>query len=324
MKGILGYFWIIYMFFFVIPFPMLMYYNTDYGVTESDGGTAPWLALTYLAVSVIAWIYLLTSWFKKWVLLPFRMRKDVLRLLKNGVKKKGRVLVSKEQGVFAAGIVTMEITFALQNFSGTEIKEQYVIHDTKPAERRYDVGKTIGVLVDDTLKARPYLTLEGATVGLRMGRMILLSLAWLAVAAAVAGYYCFSYVLENYGTGWRFLKFYHPLVLCGVILLASGIGWRWLLRMIAGSPENGLELKYYGILTEAAIVAAAQTGTYINEQPEIRFELRYQDQQGRTQNASVKKIVPLLELDITKQATVPIFYLKDKPQEVAFASDMEV
>src|SRR5439155_17483096 len=126
----------------------------------------------------------------------------------------------------------------------------------------------------------------------------------------------YSYMLENHGRGWRFMAFYHPLVLCPLILLVSRIGLGKLLKLFIGSPENVLQLKYYGLRTDAQIVSAEQTGTYINEQPQVRFELRYQDNLGKTHTASLKKIVPLLDLGMTKQEFVPVFYLKENPQQV--------
>lgn len=323
MKGFWSYFWIIYMLFFAIPFPMLLYYNTGYGEMEIGGGTNPWLALTYLALSVILWVILLQRWFRKWVLLPFLMRKNILRLLKDGVRKDAVVKQRKDILSAAPGVISQEITVSLRNFSGTDISEQLVVHDTKPELRRYEVGKTIQLMIDDKLKAVPYLVPDGVEVSLKPGRLILLFGIWLAVAAAVVWYYGFSYVLENNGRGWRFLAFYHPLLLCPLIILCSIGGLGLLLKMLAGSPEEQLQLKYYGIRTEAAILSASQTGTYINEQPQIKFELSYKDNAGKTHQVSLKKIVSLLDLDSTKRAVVPIFYLKEKPDQVIFASDLE-
>lgn len=70
------------------------------------------------------------------------------------------------------------------------------------------------------------------------------------------------------------------------------------------------------------MISANQTGTYINEQPMIRFELEYTDAMQQVRRASLKKIVNLLDLSVTKQETVDIFYLKDQPERIAFASDL--
>ncbi|HVI44213.1 MAG TPA: hypothetical protein VM802_05070 [Chitinophaga sp.] len=320
MKGFWNYFWLLYALFFAIPFPMIIYYNTR----EEGGISAPWLALSFLALSLVLWIIVLQGLFRQWIVSTFIMKNNILRLMKKGVRKDARVTESAEMPQTRTDVVPMKITVSLQNFSGTEIREQLEVNDSKPALHRYDKGKTIQLRIDDRLKAVPYLTLDDVTISIRMTRMILLCLAWLAIVAVVLFYYGYSYVLENDGTGWRFLKFYHPLVLCPLILLLGRLGFGKLLDLVSGiSGDDQLSLKYYGIRTDASILSATQTGTYINEQPQVKFELSYQDNTGITRTATLKKIIPLLELNTAQQKTAAIFYLKDKPGQVAFASDVE-
>lgn len=323
MKGFWNYFWIIYMLFFAIPFPMLIYYNTEYGTIDEDGGTRPWLALTLLAISAVLWLILIQRWFRRWIVLPFIVRRNIMRLLKEGVRKDARIITSKVLPAAGKDVVSREIVCSLQNFVGTEVTEKLEVNDTKPELNRYDEGKTIPLLIDARLKAVPHLTLDGVSVEMRAGRLILSLLAWLLIITAIAGYYVYSYQLENHGRGWRFLEFYHPLVLCPFIVLVGGFSFGKLISLFIGSPANGLQLKYYGIRTDAQIVSAEQTGTYINEQPQVRFELRYQDSTGKTHTASLKKIVPLLDLNMTRQESIPVFYLKEDPQQAVFASDIE-
>ncbi|MBS0027780.1 hypothetical protein ACTJJ0_03880 [Chitinophaga sp. 22321] len=321
MKGFWSYFWIIYMLFFAIPFPMLLYYNTGY---EENEPSQPWMALGLLALAIILWTILLTGWFKKWVLMIFLMRRNIFRLLEEGTPKDARVLSMKALSTAPNGSVATEISCSLKNFAGADITEQLSVKDTKPELRRYDIGKTVRLKIDEKLKAIPYLTIDGVQVTIKPFRLIMICVLWLLVAAAVVYYGIFSYTLENNGTGWRFLKFYHPLVLCPLILIGSRIGLGWLLGLFTGgSPETNLHFKYYGLRTDAKVLSAEQTGTYINEQPQVRFELQYQDDLGKTHVVSLKKIVSLMDLGTVKQAPMPVFYLKDKPEQVAFASDVE-
>lgn len=321
MKGFWKYFWIIYILFFAIPFPLFIYYMTVYGIVEVD--TNPWLALIYLVISVILWIILLQGWFRKWVLMPFIMQKNIRHLLTDGARKEARITHSQELISAGNNLVTKEIICTLQNFVGTTITEKLVVNDSQPALRRYETGKTVQLRIDPTLKAIPPITPDGVQVSIKTGGILLLGIVWLVVVAAVIGYYRYAYILENSGMGWRFLRFYHPLLLIPLILLLTRFGLMKLFKFIGGSPAALLRFKYYGIRTDAQIVSASQTGTYINEQPQLRFELRYQDATGISHTASLKKIIPLLELDIAKQATIPIFYLKEKPEQIAFASDVE-
>lgn len=320
MKGFWRYFWLLYILFFAIPFPMLLYYNAE---DKSTSATAPWLALTWLALSVLLWIALLRGWFRKWILNVFIMKNNIRRLAQTGTRAVARVVESKTLTRRRKDIVAMQMKVTLQNFSGTEISEELEINDSKPELRRYDKGKTIHLLIDRTLKSVPYLSVEDTTVTVKVARLAAQILGWVVILVAVLWYYDYAYTHENNGTGWRFLKFYHPLVLCPLILLVTRVGLRKLLDVLGGSPSELLKLKYFGLRTDAAIVSATQTGTYINEQPQVKFELSYQDYSGRVHTATLKKIVSLLDLGVAQQKTVPVFYLKLSPGVVAFASDIE-
>nr|WP_295869324.1 hypothetical protein [uncultured Chitinophaga sp.] len=320
MKGFWSYFWVIYMLFFAIPFPMLIYYNTREGLSDTN----PYLALTWLALSVILWIILLQRWFRNWILLPFKMKRNIDYLLREGERREARVVESKDGKQLKHDMITKGMTVSLRNFVGTPITEKLELVDTKPGEMRYEKGRVIYLMIDKTLKLRPYLMVDTAQADVKAGRMLLTVLLWLGIVAAIAGYYYFSYHLENDGYGWRFMKFYHPLVLCPVILLVTRFGLGALLKLFGGgNPDTLLRIKYYGIQTMAEVVSASQTGTYINEQPQVKFELRYKDEYGKTYNTELKKIVSLIDLGMTRQETVSVFYLKDKPSEVAFADDLD-
>lgn len=321
MNGFWKYFWTIYMLFFAIPFPMLIYYNASYGIDGED--TGPWLALTYVLLSAIAWGLVVWGLFNSLVLTPFRQKKAVQYLLDNGVSVEGVVIGNEEKGQRSNGSVVRSITFSLRNFSGAEIKDSMDFVDTRPEEHRYDTGKKIMLRVDREMKRLPALTLEESRPTLRMGRIVVFVLFTLALAAAVVWYYVFSYKLQSNGSGWRFMVFYHPLMLCPLILLASRFGFDKLLSLFTGNPEKLLTLKYHGRRTDAEVVSVSQTGTYINEQPQMRFELRYTDAHGKTHSTTLKRIVPLLEMNITQTKTLPVFYLMDNPGEAALAQDVD-
>ncbi|SKA21306.1 hypothetical protein SAMN04488128_1021613 [Chitinophaga eiseniae] len=320
MKGFWSYFWVVYMLFFAIPFPMLIYYNTREGLSDTN----PYLAITWLALSVILWTILALRWFHNWILLPFKMKRNMDYLLREGERREARVVESKDGKQLKHYMITKGMTVSLRNFVGTPITEKLELVDTKPGEMRYEKGRVIYLMIDKTLKLRPYLTVDTAQADVKAGRMLVTVLLWLGIVAAIVWYYYFSYNLENDGYGWRFMKFYHPLVLCPVILFATRFGLGALLKLFSGGdPGTLLRIKYYGIQTMAEVVSASQTGTYINEQPQVKFELRYKDEYGKTYNAELKKIVSLIDLGMTRQETVSIFYLKDKPSEVAFADDLD-
>src|SRR3546814_9789441 len=105
------------------------------------------------------------------------------------------------------------------------------------------------------------------------------------------------------------------------ILLFTQGGISSLLKLFVGDPEKYLRLKYHGKKTMAEVVSAKQTGTYINEQPQVQFDLNYEDSRGQRHRVSMKTIVSLLNLDMAKQKEIEIFYLEDDPQKIAFVND---
>lgn len=281
------------------------------------------MAMVCLLLSVILWGIVWWLLVRRLVLAPFRQKKALEHVLEKGTRVEGEIRKSEIKGRRANGKVVQSILFSLRNFSGEEIVEAMEFIDTRPDERRFEVGKKVMLRIDGEMKRLPAVTLEEASPKLRPAWILLYVLVCLAVAAAVAWYYVFSYQLQNNGSGWRFLVLYHPLVLCPAILLVAHLGLDKLLDLLVATPKNGLELKYYGRRAEANVVSVAETGTYINEQPQMRFELSYTDYRGRTHAATLKRIVPLVQLNLIQAKTLPVFYLADHPERVALAEDVD-
>ena len=86
--------------------------------------------------------------------------------------------------------------------------------------------------------------------------------------------------------------------------------------------KNQLQHKYYGYETQAQVVSAAQTGTYINNQPVVRFNLQYSDKNNKNYNASFTKTIGVLDTAMAQQKTMDIFYLANDPTNMCLASDL--
>jgi hypothetical protein len=317
-------FWMLYMLFFAVPFPMLLYYNinSEYdisGLNDKD----PWLALAVLALSITAWLILLAGYFRKWVLLIFVAKRNMEQIKIAGVRREAKILSAVEVASPKPGYKSYNLSLSFKNLVNTEIVQETTVNDSKPHERRYEVGKRVDLLIDEEMKRMPYFMFATAEASIKKLRLVLIILAWLALFTAVIGYYIFSYQYESHGMGWRFMSFGHPLFICPVVLLFYRYLARFIFNKIAGgSVDDAVLIKFKGIRTTAKLLGAGQTGTYINEQPMIRFELEYTDHQHQVYRESLKKIVDLLDLSSTKQEHVEIFYLKENPKRIAFASDL--
>lgn len=326
MKNGMSIFWALYAFFFAVPFPMILYYS----ITYAGGGerhvfslSSPYWALTYLVVSVVLWIWLLARYFRQWLILPARELRQMDELLKIGIIRDAEVVASKVIGKPVDGSPQLEVTLRFNNLSGVPIQETFPVVDMQPQLGRFNVGQQLRLRIDKTLAKSPVIVIDGSEFQTDTKRRILTFLGWLLLAGIIVAYYVFSYRYEHRGTGWRFLTFFHPLLICPPAIM----GLRWLMddglsRYFMGS-EDAVQLKYRGHRADARLLQAKQTGTYINEQPQVRFELEYEDLEGTTHRTTFKRIVDLLDMDITKAETIPIFYLADQPQQVAYAADLD-
>ncbi|GGG82430.1 hypothetical protein GCM10007415_14130 [Parapedobacter pyrenivorans] len=319
-------FWTLYALFFAVPFPMILYYPITYG----GGGTRhvftlsnPYWALAYLAGSVVLWGLLLVRYFRLWVIRPLQEERALQQLAREGVPRDAEVVSAKNIGKQVQGHPEVQLEVQFENISGTPIRESLPIVDMRPELGRFAVGQRVRLRLSRKLTKGPLIAFVDAEFERDHLRWWLALLGWLLLLGAIASYYVFSYHYEHQGTGWRFLTFFHPLLICPLVLL----GMRWFMRGGLGKffmgTGDALRLKYEGYRAEARLLGAEQTGTYINEQPQVRFELEYEDQQGKTHHASFKKVVNLLDMAVTRAETIPIFYLADQPQKVAFATDLD-
>ncbi|SHE81434.1 hypothetical protein [Pedobacter caeni] len=317
-------FWTIYSLFFAIPFPMIIYYSTTNqddinGLRESN----PWLSLFILAASIIMWIVVLVVFYQKWVLNVFTSKKNIEYLEKEGEPREARILSVKKVTRPGAEMDTYLLELAFKNLVGTEIVQKSGVTDSKPFERRYEVGKKVVLLIDKEMKRIPYFIFSGTIVKIHTKIVLFRTLGVLAILVVLLGYYVYAYQSESHGMGWRFMSFGHPLIVCPLVLLFYRILVDLVVNKLGGDyRDNSPLIKFKGVRTNARLISASQTGTYINEQPMIRFELEYTDDKQQTYNGNIKKIVNLLDLNSIKVEHMEIFYLKSDPTRIAFASDL--
>lgn len=308
-------FWIIFMLFWAIPFPMLMYYNGF----ENMSSSAPVWALVWLGVSLLFWILLLIRFFRKLVLRRYTSKSNLSNLMQSGDLKTATITQSVLAAPEYPGINKYDLTLEFKNFVGTTIHDTLSINDSHPELNKYQKGKTLQIRIDKSLQNTPYIQVDGAHYNApKANNIIMAAFWWLVMVAIVAWYYYFAYEHQSNGMGWRFLVWYHPLLICPVIL-------RFVSIFFTGTKysSNQLKHKYYGYRTTADLLSAAQTGTYINEQPQVRFNLQYTDHNNRQQTASFTKVISLLDVGMTKEKHIDIFYLQDAPGDISLASDIE-
>lgn len=322
-KHFLPAFWLLYMLFFAIPFPVFMYYaiNSEFDVTTLKDKN-PWLALGLAALSVILWLIVLLGYFQKWILQIFITKQNLENIKRNGVNREAKIISAVKISGAKAKYNTYELELLFKNLSDTEIIHKTEITDSKPHERRFEAGKKLNLILNRDPKKLPAFVIASSNASLNPSGLMLRILGLLLLSALVAGYYFYAYQDESYGMGWRFMSFGHPLIVCPIVLIFYRYLLRFILKKLTGLGDNSVLIKFKGIKTQAKLISVSQTGTYINEQPMMRFELEYTDNKHHIHRNSLKKVVGLLELDVTKQAQIEIFYLPENPNEIAFADDL--
>lgn len=315
-------FWMLYSLFFAVPFPMILYYSiNNQDDINSLWDKNPWLALSLLVVSILLWCFLLMVFYRKWVLNVFVSKRNIEYLKQHGERREARILTATKLSKSNADYDTYELTLGFKNLVGTEIQQKSGVNDARPIERRFEVGKKVEILIDQEMKRIPYFIFASTEATIHFSVVILRTLGWLLLLAAITGYYLYAYQSESQGMGWRFMSFGHPLIVCPLVLLSYKI-LVGLFSKLSGQADDAALIKFKGVQTTAKLINASQTGTYINEQPMILFDLEYTDDRQQKHRGNLKKIVNLLDLNMTKQEHIDIFYLKEKPERIAFASDL--
>jgi hypothetical protein len=310
-----GIFGLVFLLFWAIPFPMIMYYP----MAGMSAGSTPIWAFIWLGISITGSLLLLRALFKSLVLSRLIMSRNLNNLMQHGELKTATIISATPLPQDFPGVNKFQLRLELQNFVGTTIHEMISVNEQHPLENRYQPGKKIQLRVDKSLKNIPYLQVDGAHYQKQdPAAMFVGAACWLFLLAVIVGYYIFSYWHENNGTGWRFLIWHHPLVLSPLILLVITFFTKGGLL-----TQNQLQHKYFGYKTDARVVSVAQTGVYINEQPQVRFDLQYTDSKNRLINVNFKKTIGILDTDLTRQSTFPIFYLESDPQNICLANELE-
>src|SRR5690606_39158230 len=309
-----------YILFFIFIFPMIFEYVPMLGGGAGVAGyrySSPIMAIIYLSGGLIAWSLFIIWYYRSFIKPMNQEYNNVASVLRDGVRVKAHiesVHVLEETPSYK----TVELELSMKNLSGTTILYPYEINDTKPYENRYPIGKSLDMRIDPQIRS-PYILPEHIQVE-RNNTFKIYFLGFVCLVIFCVAYLVFSYWLQSNGAGWRFLHFWHPWV----TIPLWGLFFGWLIMGVVvgglfGENEDEVELIFKGKEAAANVLKAEQTGTYINELPEIKFEIEFSDQHGITHRSSFKKIVNLMDLHQVGQKDRVILYLPEDPQKTMLA-----
>lgn len=316
-KGFIG-FWGLFIAYFIFVHPSIIYYNTYHTSNNTENGM---VALFYLGLSFVLWAIVLGS--TLWLILKngILAQRNLIYINSHGRRIQARIIKSQVLKEHQSW-VSMQIGLEMNNFYGETVHHTMIMNDTRPNEKRFETGKTIFLKVDPDFKRNPYLLMEGSKSKINY----ILPLIWLVFTGGVIAYYRYAYSTESGGLGWRFLELSHPLlVIPACFILFTGLFYLIFRIFIMGNKTGRdlLELKFKGKKATAEIVQVRQTGTYINEQPQVEYTLQFADQNGKLFHVSKKEIVSLL--DIAKVSALKqreIMYLPERPEKFVFYDEI--
>lgn len=308
------YFWAAYLLFFAIPFPCILYYSIGYPV-DAAARVSPLWGTLLLALSVLLWALLAAAYAWTLVLAPFRARARTEAIKRAAIRRRARVLQAQDTGRRRRGWRVWSLTLALDNLSGTPIQDQVLVVDRQPQLQRFVVDNHLDALLSDDPGGYPNLVLEGAMPELDYPRLVRRVLLGAVLLVVLAGYYAWCWFDQSQGQGWTFLSLWHPLISMPASLCFYLLVGRLLARMV-GVDRRAEALNYRGVGTEARVLQVRQTGGEVNHQPELEFELAFEDQQGRTHTATVRRVVSLLDLPSVPRERARILYHPDDPTQV--------
>ncbi|SFW53783.1 hypothetical protein SAMN02927921_02173 [Sinomicrobium oceani] len=305
--------------YFIFVHPAIIYYHTvSYSfLAQRDGGTA----LFYVVLSVLLWAVIWCAGLYLIYKHSFVARRNMRYLMQHGKRIEAEIIEVHKLKPAYRSTEYKALVLEARNLQGEQIWHKMQINDSMPQRRRFETGKRVYLRVDPRFEKYPYIVQEGA-----YGKInYLLFLLWIVFGFGVFAYYLYAYTTENNGYGWRFLTPGHPLISCaGMIFLFAGIIYliRRFISRNSGKNRESLMVKFNGVKTMARVVKVSGTGTYINNQPQVEFNITFTDRSGTIRNLTIKKIVPLVQMNTVNVAEKEIFYLPGNPSVAFFAEDI--
>ncbi|MGR3856422.1 hypothetical protein [Chryseobacterium indologenes] len=308
-------FWGAFLFFFCVPFPIFIYMMTEELATEPRNSLA--VSYGYLGFSLLIWGYVIIFFINKLFITTFKEKNTIRSIVQNGIPREAKIIDYKLlKYIPKKNMNLIQVGLSFPNLSNTVIEHTMMFHDSRPQEKRFDVGNKIKVLLNPKVSQEPYFILSDQKVGFNTSGMILRIVFLVLLMAYVIGLYSYFYWRESFDFGWRFLTFMHPIIFSGVMTIIYVLVFQLIFgKFLKNTKEK--RILFSGRNAEANIISVSQTGLTVNDQPQIMFQVSFKDFRGTEHIAVYKKIVSLLKLSsIPQQGTIEIMYDENDPKQI--------
>lgn len=308
-------FWGAFLFFFCVPFPIFIYMMTEELATEPRNSLA--VSYGYLGFSLLIWGYVMIFFINKLFVKTFKEKNTIQSIVRNGVPREAKIIDYKLlKYIPETHMNVIQIVLSFPNLSNTLIEHEMMFHDSKPQEKRFDVGNKVKVLLNPKVSQEPYFILSDQKVGFNTSGIILRTVFLVLLIAYVIGLYSYFYWRESFDFGWRFMTFMHPIIFSGVMTIIYVLVFQLIFSKFLKNKKEE-RILFSGRNAEAHIISVSQTGLTVNDQPQIMFQVSFKDFRGTEHIAVYKKIVSLLKLSsLPKQGTIEIMYDENDPKKI--------
>lgn len=268
----------------------------------------------YLGLSLLLWGYILVFFINTLFIKTFKQRNTIHSILRNGIPREAKVMRYQLLKYFPkTNMNAIQIVLSFPNLRNTMIEHEMMFHDSKPQEKRFDVGNHVKVLLNPNVSQEPYFILSDQKVSFNASGMVLRIVFIILLIAYIIGLYSYFYRRESFDFGWQFLTFMHPIIFSGVMTLIYVLVFQLIIGKFFKNKKEE-RILFVGRSAEAQIISVNQTGLTVNDQPQIMFQVSFKDFKGKEHIAVYKKVIRLLDLSsVPKQGAVEILYDENDP-----------
>jgi hypothetical protein len=308
-------FWGAFLFFFCVPFPIFIYMMTEELTTEPRNSLA--VSYGYLGFSLLIWGYILVYFINNLFIKTFKQKNTIHSILRNGIPREAKIIRYQLIKYFPkTNMNAIQIVLSFPNLRNTMIEHEMTFHDSKPQEKRFDVGNRVKVLLNPNVSQEPYFILSDQKVAVNASGIILRGIFLLLLIAYVIGLYYYFYIRESFDFGWQFLTFMHPIIFSGIMTLIYVLVFQLIVRTFFKNKKDE-KILFSGRNAKADIISVSQTGLTVNDQPEIMIQVGFKDFRGTGHIAVYKKVVSLLNLSsVPKHGSIEILYDENDPTKI--------
>lgn len=284
--------------------------------------------IVYLSMSII--VLILGYWFYKLLnstlLSTFRRYRYHQYIYEKGKEIRAKIIDKKQHKENAIGqLITIIVEF--NNFVGTPITESFRFTDTKPFQNRYEVGKSISVLIDRDSPNESKVQLVG-------GKAVL-SPVVISIITAILGAYaygCYWFFMKSWAMAeqdWdKFFQLFQDSEVSSLSLAYAGVlTFMWLLFKGIGigfvNNTKDTQLKYWGYKATGFVNKYERTGMTVNDNPQVRFHFSFTDSHGQTHQASDTKLIDMLDIGlIPTMKEMEVIYSADNPTAARLVANL--